>query len=135
MIWAVADTNVLISALIFGGLPELILDLAKTGVISLSTSPVLLLELEHVLQQKFDWQSEEIQQARVQFESFLFIVNPTQTLKVIVDDPADDRVLECALESHAEFIITGDRHLLKLSVYEEISIITPRRFVEFSSKK
>lgn len=45
------------------------------------------------------------------------IVNPSQSVKVIIDDPADNKILECALEGKSEFIISGDRHLLSLGEY------------------
>ena len=46
-------------------------------------------------------------------------------VKVIEDDPNDNRILECALEAKADFIISGDHHLLELKEYQSIRIITP----------
>ena len=49
---------------------------------------------------------------------------------VIVDDPDDDRVLECAVAGGADYIVSGDRHLLKLGVYEGVAILTVRQFMD-----
>ena len=52
------------------------------------------------------------------------------TLAVVKDDPDDDRVLECAIAGHADSIVSGDRHLLKLGAYEGIPIATVRQFMD-----
>jgi predicted nucleic acid-binding protein len=51
-------------------------------------------------------------------------------LRVVEDYPDDDRVLECAVEGHADFIVTGDRHLLKLGEYHGVSILRTRQFLD-----
>jgi len=63
-------------------------------------------------------------------ETFTEIVRPAISLHVIEDDPDDDRVLECAIQGRADFIVTGDRHLLKLNTYKGIPILTVRQFLE-----
>jgi putative PIN family toxin of toxin-antitoxin system len=50
-------------------------------------------------------------------------------LMVIADDPADDRYLECVVEGAADYIVSGDRHLLELQEYQGIHILTPRAFL------
>jgi predicted nucleic acid-binding protein len=60
----------------------------------------------------------------------LAIVTPGQLrLSVIREDPDDDRYLECAVEGHAEYIVSGDRHLLALGTYRDIAIMSPRVFL------
>jgi predicted nucleic acid-binding protein len=51
-------------------------------------------------------------------------------LHVIADDPDDNRVLECAVKGSADYIVTGDRHLLKLGSYEASAIVTVRQFLD-----
>ena len=51
-------------------------------------------------------------------------------LHVIQDDPDDNRVLECAVKGSADYIVTGDRHLLRLGSYEAIAIVTVRQFLD-----
>ena len=67
---------------------------------------------------------------RARVENLAQIVEPGESLKVIADDPDDDRVLECAVKGRADVIVSGDRHLLKLGRYRGVSIVTVRQFLE-----
>ncbi|MBI3734131.1 MAG: putative toxin-antitoxin system toxin component, PIN family [Chloroflexi bacterium] len=51
-------------------------------------------------------------------------------LRGVPDDPTDDKVLACAVEGQAEYIVSSDQHLLKMDGYEQIAIVPPRRFLE-----
>ena len=68
-------------------------------------------------------------------ESIAEIIRPDLVLNVVEDDPDDDRVLECAVKGDADYIVTGDRHLLKLGVYEGISIVTVRQFLDAAESR
>ena len=126
MIRVVADTNIYLSALMFGGLPGIFLDLALARVFDLVVSGALLDELDEKLLMKFGMAPEEADAIRVRLERSAQVVKPGATLSVIKDDPDDDRVLECAAEGRASIIVSGDRHLLSLGMYEAISILTVR---------
>jgi putative PIN family toxin of toxin-antitoxin system len=130
MIRVVLDTNVYISALMFRGLPGSLLDLAFLQSFLLVISPVLLDELDEKLRLKFDVPAEDVAIIREKLKSVAEIVNPDMVLHVIKDDPDDNRVLECAVEGSADYIVTGDRHLLKLGSYEAIGIVTVRQFLD-----
>lgn len=130
MIRVVADTNIYISALMFGGLPGSFLDLAFLRSFQLVTSPVLLDELDEKLRLKFSLSQADAAQVRAKIESVALLVEPTTTLQVITEDPDDNRVLECAVAGEADYIVSGDRHLLKLGSYQGISIVTARQFIE-----
>ncbi len=130
MIRVVVDTNVYVSALMFGGVPGSLLDLAFLKSFVLVISPALLDELEEKLRLKFEVPSEDTAIIRAKLESTAEMVRPDMVLHVITDDPDDDRVLECAVKGRADYIVTGDRHLLKLSAYEGISIVTVREFLD-----
>jgi predicted nucleic acid-binding protein len=56
-------------------------------------------------------------------------VHPQERLAIIADDP-DNRILECAVAGPADFIISGDHHLLDLENYQGIKIVNPARFLE-----
>ncbi len=56
-------------------------------------------------------------------------VDPSAELDVVAADPDDNRVLEAAIEGNAEFIVTGDRHLLELREYEGTRIVSPVEFL------
>jgi len=124
------DTNVLISALLFHGLPGEFFALALDGSIRLITSPVLLDELDEKLRFKFEWSSARAGHTRNELEALCDVVSTVNSLAVIVEDPDDDRVLECAVAGRADCIVSGDRHLLKLGAYEGMPILTARQFMD-----
>lgn len=130
MIRVVLDTNVYISALMFGGLPGSLLDLALLQSFLPVISPALLDELDEKLRLKFEVSAEDAAIIRAKLESIAKIVRPDMVLHVIADDPDDNRVLECAIQGSADYIVTGDRHLLKLGSYEAIPIVTVRQFMD-----
>lgn len=126
----VLDTNVYISALMFGGLPGALLDLAFLRSFTLIISLALLDELDEKLREKFGVSSRDAALVRARLKNVAQLVEPQELLAVIKDDPDDNRVLECAVEGAADLIVSGDRHLLKLASYQGISIVTVRQFME-----
>jgi putative PIN family toxin of toxin-antitoxin system len=126
----VLDTNVYISALLFGGLPGSVLELAFLRAFTLILSAALLDELDEKLQEKFEMTMEDAAFLRARLETVAEIVEPEEVLDVIAEDPDDNRVLECAVKGGADLIVSGDRHLLKLGSYQGIAIVTVRQFME-----
>ena len=126
----VADTNALVSALIFpGGAPEAFYRLALEGRIELVTSRPLLAELGRVLTGKFGWEAEPAEEAIGQVVRLAEIVAPREALSEIEADPADSRVLEAAAEGGVDAIVSGDRHLLVLGSWRGIEIQSPAAFI------
>src|SRR5579859_497238 len=103
-----------ISALHFGGPPDKFLDLARTGAIQLTISDDILAEVARVLRDKFGWSKEAVSMAQARVADFTLKVAPAQKLDVVREDPADNRILECAVEGKSEYLVTRDNHLLKL---------------------
>ena len=131
MLRVVLDTNVLISAILFGGKPRKILEKAIRGEIRLCLSEPILEELKGVLQRsKFDYSPEMIQIILTELTGVSDFVNPSKTIDVVLEDPEDNRILECAEEAEANYIITGDFHLLKLSRYRNIEVVNAVAFLE-----
>jgi putative PIN family toxin of toxin-antitoxin system len=126
----VADTNVLISALMFAGVPGLFLDLALCGAFTLITSEPLLDELHEKLRGKFSISQSTTQKIMDDLSHRAYVVHPEVVLDAVPDDPDDNRVLECAVKGEAEFIVSGDKHLLRLGSYEGIVIVTVRQFLQ-----
>jgi putative PIN family toxin of toxin-antitoxin system len=121
---------VLVSALVFpGGLPEQVYGLALEGKIDLVTSSPLLVELARVLAVKFGWAGSRIERAIAQVLRVGEWVEPTSTIDEIQADLADNRVLEAAAEGKAVVIVSGDRHLLRLKVWQTVSIESPAAFM------
>ena len=56
-------------------------------------------------------------------DTFDFI-EPHLVIEAVTSDPDDDRILEAAVASNAQYIVSGDKHLLKLGQWEEIPIVT-----------
>ena len=131
MLKVVLDTNVLISAILFGGKPRQILEKAIRGEIRLCLSEPILEELKGVLQRsKFDYSPEMIQFILTELTGIADYVNPSETIDVVLEDPEANRVLECAVEAKANYIVTGDSHLLKLSRYLNIEVLNAAAFLE-----
>lgn len=127
----VLDTNILISALIFpGGAPEAVYRLVLERRVDLVTSRSLLAELGRVLTDKFGWDPGRAEEAVAQVTRVGTVVEPTETIRVIEEDPADDRVLEAASQGDAEVIVSGDRHLLRLPSWRGITILKASAFLD-----
>lgn len=129
MIRVVADTNVYVSALVFGGAPEEVLLLAQAGAFSLYISPAIREELSRVLAEKFGWEETRVRAALGAIAGFTIPAIPNTAVNVIAEDAADNRILECALEASAEVIVSGDQHLLRLKKFRGIVILNPRQFL------
>ena len=134
MLRVTADTNVIISALNFPGNPSRILDMAANGAIRLAVSDDILNEIERVLRRpKFGWPQEQIDDAIRRLGVFAEHVEPKQRVDVVKDDPTDNRILECAAASGSEYLVSGDKHLLKVGQYQGVKIVTPADFVEIAA--
>jgi putative PIN family toxin of toxin-antitoxin system len=125
----VADTNVFLSALVFGGPPEEIIDLARRGQIELLVSSQILLELANVLKSKFEWRDADVADAIRTIGYCSTLVKPGVVITAAKDDP-DNRVLECAVACEADFIVSGDHHLLELESYRGIRILKARGLLD-----
>jgi putative PIN family toxin of toxin-antitoxin system len=131
MIRVVADTNVYISAILFGGNPEEIRRLAREGKIELMVSENILSEISGVLKRKFKWSDWQISEIIKDIREFTTLITPSTTLSVIKEDKQDNRVLECAVEGKAQYVISGDEHHLQpLKEYQGIKIVSPGQFLD-----
>jgi putative PIN family toxin of toxin-antitoxin system len=125
----VLDTNVVVSGLIWGGVPRRLLDLARDGHATLFTSSVLLDELADVLSRdKFTTllASQAVTPAfLVQRYSMLAKLIAPQAIDRAVRDADDDAVIATALAARADIIVTGDSDLLVLHPWRNIQILKP----------
>lgn len=125
----VLDTNVIVSALVFGGVPRAVLELAEAGQCEFFYSEAIQAEVRRILAEKFDWAPAMLQQVLPTLWNMGELVSPRIEVRAVPDDPDDDRILECAVAANASFLISGDHHLLALRSYKSISIVTPRQFI------
>ncbi len=129
MIRVVLDTNVWVSAFLFGGKPAEVVQWALKGKISVALSPALKEELESVLAVKFHFPQQILETMIVELNTLALFFYPTEKLFIIREDPADNRVLECAIAAKAQAIVSGDKHLLNLRKFREIFILSPADFL------
>lgn len=128
---AVIDTNVIVSGLNFPGNERQILNLGHEGKIEAYLSLFILEEVERVLQRKFSWTPAEAESALRAIRSWATIIQPRIQVSVIQRDKADNRILECASESEAHYLVTGDqRDLRPLKEFEGVRIVSPVEFLE-----
>ena len=129
----VLDTNVIISGILFGGIPRSILNMLISGQHDFFLSIAIIEEIREVLNRpKFGFDSGNAMLVAEELHSLCAIVRPTRSVNVLIDDPDDNKILECAVEANAEIIISGDSHLLSLGSYEGIKILTPKQFSDFT---
>jgi putative PIN family toxin of toxin-antitoxin system len=128
----VIDTNIFVSSF-FGGNPRKIIDLWKNGSISLCLSKDILEEYLDVLQRVGLKEEEEIKELLSLFAKGVNIVFTTRTpqIRVVKDDPDDDKFIECAIALKAEVIITEDKALKAMGEYMGIKILTPQQFLKY----
>jgi len=128
----VIDTNLIVSALLFGGKPGLVMSHWKNGRIQPYISRGIIEELLRVLlYPKFELTEKEVEYLLYREILPYFEVVKIEPGPVIIKaDPSDDEFLLCAAAAGAEALITGDRHLLNLKTYQGIVILTPDRFLK-----
>lgn len=127
---AVLDTNVLVSAFARPrGRVAPLWRVAQARRYRLLLSPAIVREIARVLREDFLWEESRIIRRLKRLSKKGEIVVPHMTVDVIHDDPDDNRILECAVAGHADVIVSGDRHLLKLKSYQGIPIVRPVDFL------
>ncbi len=128
----VADTNVLISALGWkGGNCYAILQKCFAKEISLVLSADIIMEFKRVaLRPKFGFASEEIDEFISAILEIAIIVQPEETVQVIIDDLTDNKFLETAAAGNAQYIVTGDMHLLQHKEWNGIKMMKPSDFLK-----
>lgn len=132
----VADTNVVVSGLLWLGNPGRLLEAASLSRVTLYTSVALLAELSSTLSRPK--LARPIMRSGLTQDDLLgrylnvaVVVEPSSVPRVVPDDPDDDQVLACALAAQVEMIVSGDKHLLDLGGhYQNIPIVTPAQAVQ-----
>jgi hypothetical protein len=127
----VADSNVIISGFLFGGNPARVLATFVSGGALGFTSLPILDEVRGVLQRpKFGLSAEQALAFVGELHLLCRVVEPRHRVQAIAEDPKDNMVLECADAARAEFIVSGDAHLLNLEQWGSIRILSPAEFMK-----
>ena len=125
----VFDTNIFVSAFaIPGGKAEEAYVEAIRGTFELVTSVAILTETARVLQTKFDWAEGRVRDAVQEISHVATVLRPRPTLHILKDEP-DNRILECAMEAQAGYLVSGDGHLLVLRHHAGVTMISLADFL------
>jgi putative PIN family toxin of toxin-antitoxin system len=131
VIRVVADTNIYVSAIVFGGTCEAVLALARAGIVDLCISGAIQRELRTVLADTFGWTEPRVREALAEVNSLTRLVKPAARCSGILVHDDDHRILECAIAAQARFLVTGDkRHFQPLKTFQGIEIVSPRQFLD-----
>jgi len=125
MVKVVFDTNVLVSSIFWKGKPYQVVRKAAKAEFRNFVSNEMLAELEEVLHRDFEIDSAGI--ARITSTLLLFssVLKPVVKHEIVADDPDDNIIIDCAVAAKARFIVTQDKHLLKIRRFKSINIVTP----------
>ena len=136
MIRIVLDTNVLLSGTFWTGASYHILDLIDKKKAFLILSKQILEEYNRVVQSDEIMDKKAYNVERVNSMAKLLkkaiLVKPEQKIRIVKDDPDDDKFIEAAVSGKAGFILSQDNHLLKLKKYKQIRILLPEEFLSLT---
>jgi putative PIN family toxin of toxin-antitoxin system len=128
----VIDTNVIVSALLFGGTPGELISLWKNNLIRPLVSKKIIGEYIKVLSYpKFKLTENEIHYLIYsEILPFFDVIPSGSKERIVPDDPTDDKFIECAVSGKADYVISGDRHLLSLVICNDIKMVDPSQFIK-----
>ncbi len=129
IIRAVLDTNIWIASINWRGTAFQIREFAQAGTFTSITSLPALVEVSRVLRQYFAFSDEVAYEWYCHIGELSEIVLPVQELNVVVDDPDDNKFIECAVEGNAQYIVSQDKDLLRLKQYRDIQIVNAQTFL------
>ncbi|MBN1765432.1 MAG: putative toxin-antitoxin system toxin component, PIN family [Sedimentisphaerales bacterium] len=127
----VIDTNVFVSGIFFSGPPARILNAWQKDRIQMAVSEEIIEEYRRVLED-LSATLEPLDFNPVWERLFIKaeLVSSYYFKEPVCDDPDDDKFLACAMASKSRYVISGDKHLLKIGKFHNISIVTPRVFLD-----
>ena len=130
----VLDTNVILSGLLWEGIPKRCVDAYRfSNIYQLILSPEIIHELRTKLTQKFKMPDKLARQWEKEITPYAYLVVPKNET-TICRDPKDNMILDTAISANAQYIVTGDEDLLTLKEYKGILIVTPRQFLSVLGK-
>ena len=125
----VFDTNIYILAFVFvGGSADKAIQRILDNENTLIISKPIIEETLRIMAEKFERNVEELSRTAVFMSEIATVVAPKKKISVLSDEP-DNRILECASEGKASTIVTGDKAMLKLDIYEGIRVVSLRSFL------
>lgn len=128
----VIDSGIWVSAFQFGGTPLAALELAFSRDI-IACCDQIIEEVHVTLARKFSWHELEVREIMNQYLSAAALVATSGRLNGVCRDPKDDMVFECAVESQAGIIVSGDRDIISVGKYQGIFTLTAREYLDHST--
>jgi uncharacterized protein len=139
---AVIDTNLFVSGLFADkGATRQLQDLWASGAFELAISEQILREIENTIRKPYIWDKlqldagDEVLLSELIREKAFIVTRDAYKTDKIQDDPTDNKFLACALEASADYVVSGDNHLLSLKHFHGVQIIDARSFVEKIKEK
>jgi len=123
------DANLYISALIWDGKPEQLLEMALARKVRLFISDAIMDEVMEVLEEKFNHSPKRLTLEKEYLSKCTVRCVPKIKLDVVKDDPEDNKIVECAVHSRSEAIITNDGDLLRMKSYDGIRMLKVHEFL------
>ena len=126
----VLDTNVLLSATVWRGsvASKLLYKLLQLQA-NIFCSNEIIREYKRVLKRDLDYSDEEVFELLEKVFSFVSLVYPKEKVSIVKEAPADDRIIECALASKSDYLVTYDKELLKVVKYKSVKIVRPEELL------
>jgi putative PIN family toxin of toxin-antitoxin system len=131
----VLDANVFVSAILSPkGAPARILRAWRDERFQLVVSEPILAEIAQVLRyprlkKRHGWVESQVDEFVADLAHLAILVYPEKPFAVVAEDPSDNRYLECAVAGAAEYLVSGDQHLLELKSLDDVTILSPAAFV------
>lgn len=129
----IIDTNLIVSSL-WGGKPRELIDLWQNGTIEVLTSREIVKEYLNVLS-RFELDPDDLKEWAWRFTNRTTMVEPKKKIPLIKEDPDDNKFIECAAAGKADYILAGDKHLLRHKNYNETKIMLVSDFLDFVKQK
>lgn len=127
----VLDTNVFVSGIFFTGPPYQILKAWQQQRIDIVVSAPILEEYRRVGKKLADqFRGVDLSPVLELVVAMAVVVEPVELSEPVCDDPDDDKFIACAISGQAQYIVSGDKYLLRLSGYQGVEILTPRQFLD-----
>ncbi len=127
----VFDTNVLLSSTLWDwSVSQKLLHKMIIADVSIFSSTEIIEEYQKVIRRDFEYSEDEINEIMTILLSFVKLINPKEKVNVVKDDPDDNKIIECAIASASDYLVTYDTHLLKLKEFRKMKIITPEEMID-----
>lgn len=130
MIKAVPDTNIFVSALFWKGAPHEVVRQGLGGAFVIIVSDAIIAEIKSTLVRKFGFPVRDAEAFGEVIALNSVVIQPALRLDVVDTDPSDNKIFECAVTGEADYIISGDKHVLDIKKYDGVRTILPQKFLK-----